>query len=305
MGALQVHKMYRDDYDYDPPPPSRYRDYLYERERYDERDRPLRSSYGSPLDDPYYRGRRPDDMLPLPRPKEPLLGRFRMEDTNSYVQGSVTITPPPLFQSKPPLRDKPPKCNTVFVGTLPESITEKHLYDIFCECGSIQDIRISRSRTFGHVEFKYESAVDKAIQFNGFTITINGLNGEETSSIQVDYAQSRESSDAKRRMKSGEFLVFNAPNAHIISSDLRNDDTFEFASKNLIQWMEKGSCSPTTANTFFGLLSTVNTHCHKLEKDLRSKEDEHEKFLKKKIDQLQDLLIQCKFLTRTLLTSFK
>lgn len=277
---------FRDEYEYD-----RYRDY-YERDRYGERERPLglrSGAYSPPLDDHYYRRSRNEPLLPPPtRSKD----RYRSEEL--YPGSSVMITPPPVSQMKPPMRERPPKCNTVFVGTLPEGAMEKHLYDIFCECGPIQDVRIARNKTFGHVEFKYESSVDKAILLSGYMVRIRTSSGDSVSSIQVDFAQSKELSDAKRRMKSGEFLVFNAPNAQIISTDLRNEDTFEFAAKNLVQWMEKGSCSATTANTFFGLLSSVNTHCHKLEKDTKMKEKEEEEFFQGKADGLQDLLLQCK-----------
>ena len=283
--------MYRNDYDYRSEyDHERYRDY-YERERYGperERHLSLRAGlYGSPppLDDHYYRRSRNEPLLPHPT---------RAKDRYRTDEPSVILTPPSLSQVKPPLRERPPKCNTVFVGTLPEGTNENHLYEIFYDCGPIQDVRIARNKTFGHVEFKHESSVDKAILLNGYIVRVRSSSGDSVSSIQVDFAQSKELSDAKRRMKSGELLVFNATNAQIISTDLRNEDTFEFAAKNLIQWMEKGSCSTTTANTFFGLLSSVNTHCFKVEKDVKIKDREEEEFLQKKADQLQDLLLQCK-----------
>lgn len=287
--------MYREDYD-GLPYPSRYRDY-YEREigRYGERERHSRG-YSPPLDDPYYRGGpggsgRRDD--PFIRPG-PIRERTRDLAKGAYVQGLVTIAPPPPFQSTAPTREKPSNCNTVFVGTLPEGATEKHLYDIFCECGPIQDVRMARNKTYGHVEFKYESSVDKAIQLNKCTVYVTSTNGDEFSSnIQVDYAQSRELSDAKRRMKSGDILPFNAANAQIVSTDLRNDDTFEYAARNLIQWMEKGNCTSTTAGTFFGLISSVNNHCFKLEKEMKAKDRDEEEFYMKKRSQLQQLVVQC------------
>lgn len=271
---------FRDDYD-------RYgRDY-YPRDRYDDRPPPplARGGY-SLLDDPPLHFR---DLSPPPklRMKDPLRD---LEGTGGYLQGSVYIIP---GRSKAPTREKPTKCNTVFVGSLPESISERHLYDTFKEFGPIQDVRVARSRGFGHVEFKNESSVDKAILFNGYSIRI-GPDREDVAEIHVDYAQSREASDAKRRMKSGEMLAFNAPNAQTVSSDLRNEDTFEFAAKNLVMWFEKGNCSSATANTFFGLLSSINSHCHKLTKDIKSKEEDCQAQIARYKEGLEDLYRYCK-----------
>ena len=275
--------MYRDEYDL--PGPARYPREYYERERYEERLPPPRGSYPLLDDPPYYRMR--DE---TPRSKETrFLGT---EYEGGLVQGSVLLVPPQFYPAKGPSREKPQKCNTVFVGSIPEGTTEKHLYDAFCECGNIQDVRVARSRGFGHVEFKTDAAVDKAILLNGYTLRI-GPSSKEASKIQVDYAQSREASDAKRRMKAGEMLVFNAPNAHIISSDLRNEESFEFAAKNLISWIEKGSCSSTTANTFFGLLSSINTHCHKISKEAKSKEEECLSLITKAKEEIEKLLKDC------------
>lgn len=296
--------MYRDlRDDYDLPPPSRYsRDYFDDppasrlSTRYDDRDR-LSSRYGPPsvLDDPFYLR---DEPL-LPRPKEPLSAssRFGFDvEPGAYVQGSVMIIPPPPFASKPPRREKPTKCDTIFVGSLPENMTEKNLYDAFVECGPIQDVRIARGRHFGHVEFRHESSIDKAIDLAGYTIRIgpSGTSADE-GKLHIDYAQSRAESDAKRRMKSGDPLLFNAPNAAIISSDLRQEETFDFARKNLVHWLEeRGNCTPSTANTFFGLLSSVNTHCHKLSKNVKALEDDLQEYIKKKNRNLSHLLAQCK-----------
>ena len=296
--------MYRDlRDDYDLPPPRYSRDYFDEpppsrlSTRYDDRDR-LSSRYAPPsvLDDPYYLREEPL----LPRPKEAALGmtsRFGLDaEPGAYVQGSVMIIPPPPFSAKPSRREKPVKCDTVFVGSLPESMTEKNLYDLFSECGPIQDVRIARGRHFGHVEFKYDTAVEKAIELAGYTIRIgsSGTSADE-GKLHIDYAQSRAESDAKRRMKSGEPLTFSAPNAATVSSDLRQEETFDFASKNLVYWMEeRGNCTTSTANTFFGLLSSVNSHCHKITKNIRAAEDELQEEVKRKNKTLSRLLAQCK-----------
>lgn len=282
---------YRDDYDL---PPSRYpRDY-YPRDRYDDRPPLSRSGYSLLDDPPHYRDLVASPPPPKLRMKDPIRGAVGFGsdmEPSGYVQGCVFIIP---GRPKPPTREKPQKCNTVFVGSLPEGTSDKHLYDTFKEFGPIQDVRVARTRGFGHVEFKNETSVDKAILFNGYSIRI-GPDREDVSEIHVDYAQSREASDAKRRLKTGEMLVFNAPNAHTVSSDLRSEATFEFAAKNLVSWFEKGNCSSTTANTFFGLLSSINTHCHKLTKDIKGKEEDIQAQIAKYKEDLEELYKYCKF----------
>ncbi len=286
--------MYRDDYrdeyrdEYDMDLPSRYpRGDYGSRDRYDDRP-PPRSGYGPLLDDPpYYR-----DVITPPSRLGSKESRFGVElEAGGYAQGSVYLV---KRLPKTKLRDKPAKCNTVFVGTLPQGTTEKHLYDAFCEFGSIVDVRVARSRGFGHIEFKNESSVDEAIKLNGYILRI-GPHPRDASDIQVDYAQSREASDAKRRIQTGDMLVFNAQNAHLVSSDLRSEELFSFAAKNLVSWIEKGNCSSATANTFFGLLSSVNTHCHKLNKEAKSKEEECQTHIVKMKEGLKNLLGDCKF----------
>ncbi len=277
--------MYRDDYDL-PLPRYSSRDYYSARDRfeYDERP-PPRRGYGL-LDDPDYCR----DVLSPPLGKD-RFGLNPAESVSGFAQGSVFLIP---GRPKGPSREKPSRCNTVFVGSLPDGTSDKHLYDAFCECGTVQDVRIARSRGFGHVEFKHDSSIDKAISLNGYTLRIGPSRGE-ASEIQVDYAQSREASDAKRRMKTGELLVFNAPNAHTISSDLRNEDTFDFATNNLISWIDKGNCSSTTANTFFGLLSSVNSHCHKLTKEVKAKDEECQVQIAKIKETMGDLVRDCEY----------
>ena len=289
VGRAQPHNrasMYRDEYDIDLPP--RYpRDY-YSRDRYDERP-PPRGGYPLLDDPPYYR----DTVTPPPSRLGPgKESRFGIElESDGYAQGSVYLAERPP-KTKP--RDKPSKCNTVFVGTLPQGATDKHLYDAFCEFGNIVDVRVARNRGFGHVEFKNESSIDKAILLNGYILRI-GPDQHDASEIQVDYAQSREASDAKRRLKTGEMLVFNAPNAHSVSSDLRNEEMFNFAARNLVSWIEKGNCSSATANTFFGLLSSVNTHCHKLNKEAKSKDEELQTHIAEMKESLENLIEDCEY----------
>ena len=78
---------------------------------------------------------------------------------------AFTDAPPPS------LRERPPGCRTIFVGGLPETITEEIMKEMFENCGSITSIRLSK-KNFAHVRFDFEESVDKAIYLSGETLVL-------------------------------------------------------------------------------------------------------------------------------------
>ena len=293
--------MYAEDYDYDYPPP-RYssRDYFYDEPSRDrDRDRMFRGGAGGglpPLDDPYYSRPPREPLLPSSgRRKPPLIGRGGAEEeSGGYVQGSVVILPPPPFGDKPKVSTKPPNCNTVFVGSIPDNTNDNHMYDLFSKCGAIKDIRIATERHFAHVEFLLSSSVDSAIELNGYIIRVGPSNTTaDRSKIQVDYAQSRERSIVKRKASSGESLGYSSANATTINSELRSEEGFVFAANNLVEWLDKGSCNSANSSNFFSMLSTVNLMTHRVKKDTKSMDDELQEFMTKRQKKFGDLVQQC------------
>ena len=295
--------MYAEDYDYDYPPPSRYssRDYFYDEPPLRERDRdrlPFRGS--SSLEDPYYSRPPREPLLSAPsRRKHSLMSAKYpddMEETGGgYVQGSVIMLPPPPFESKPKVSSKPANCNTVFVGSIPDNTNDNNLYDLFSKCGSIKDIRIATERHFAHVEFASSSSVDSAIELNGYIIRVGPTHSPaDKSKIQVDFAQSRERSIVKRRANSGEGLGYTPSNATAINSELRSEEGFELAANNLISWLEKGSCNPNNASTFFSMMSTTNLMTHRVKKDINQMDEELQEFMSKRDKRFGDHMNQCK-----------
>lgn len=81
---------------------------------------------------------------------------------------SLTIWRLTLFvDSIPPsFRERPPGCRTVFVGGLPETVTEEILQEMFTNCGEICSLRLSK-KNFAHVRFTMMEAVDKALYYSG------------------------------------------------------------------------------------------------------------------------------------------
>ena len=73
-----------------------------------------------------------------------------------------------LLAAAPPptTRERPPGCRTVFVGGLPENVTEDIIREVFENCGSICSLRVSK-KNFCHVRYDEEYSVDKALQISG------------------------------------------------------------------------------------------------------------------------------------------
>jgi len=73
--------------------------------------------------------------------------------------------------------------------------------------------------------------------------------------------------------KKTKMMAFNVHNASTVSSDLHRDEAFAYAAKNVVHWIDRGNCNQSTANTFFGLISSINTHSRKVAKSIKTKED--------------------------------
>lgn len=105
---------------------------------------------------------------------------------------SCTLLPPYPSAAPPTTRERPPGCRTVFVGGLPENITEEILNEIFERCGQITSLRLSK-KNFCHIRFVYEHSVDGAVYLSGYRIRIdNKTDTANCARLHVDYAQARD-----------------------------------------------------------------------------------------------------------------
>lgn len=79
----------------------------------------------------------------------------------------------PLIVDAPPpsTRDRPEGCRTIFVGGLPETMTEEILSEIFEHFGGICSIRLSK-KNFAHIRFETEDSVDRALYLSGIAHTV-------------------------------------------------------------------------------------------------------------------------------------
>ena len=287
---------------YLPPPRDLYYDDRVRDRSYGDYEDIDRKRYSLPLDDPYYR--HPLDDLEPPRrgrpvdPLPPLPDDPSHQDpaTGVVVCGSVILIPASPFDKKPTLRTKHGVCKTVFVGSLPDSASNKHLQDLFSRCGKVVDIRVSKGRNFGHVQFEQEEDVDRALQLSGCRVRIGPTNSlSDTGRIHVDYAQPRSESEMSKRVESSEPLPYSGANAGMISADLHGEDTFWVAAKNVKTWIERGNCNASTTNMFFGLISSCNTHSRKIAKKVKELEKEEKDFAAIHKTKYERLLKESKF----------
>lgn len=296
-----------DERDMEPIPrrSSRYsrdhdRDFYDRRDPYDldrDLDYPPRPSFPPPFpDDPLFRGMaRP--LLPHPRDDMPLYKEPLSE--GAIALNSVVLIPMNPLEPKPKQREKPRVCKTVFVGSLPENCTDKNLIDLFTPCGAISDVRVSRGRNFGHVQFNLESSVSRAMDISGCKVKIeNSSNPKDCGRIHVDYAQDKVEIDLKRRIQDNDMLSYNSKNSASVSLDLHKENVFCYAAKNVTSWLSKGSCDAESVNTFFGLINNVNSRGRKLLKTIQDKEEEElefrirrQEFYKKLTDECENIVL--------------
>ena len=73
-----------------------------------------------------------------------------------------------ILDAPPPTtRERPLGCRTIFVGGLPEVVTEEALEEVFVNYGAITSVRKSKKKNFAHVRFEEEAAVERSLFLSG------------------------------------------------------------------------------------------------------------------------------------------
>nr|XP_056715199.1 ecto-NOX disulfide-thiol exchanger 2 isoform X1 [Euleptes europaea] len=217
---------------------------------------------------------------------------------------SCTLFPPNPNLPPPTTRERPPGCKTVFVGGLPENGTEETIVEIFEQCGEIVALRKSKKH-FCHIRFTEEYMVDKAIYLSGYRIRLgSSTDKKDTGRLHVDFAQARDDLyewECKQRMLAREerhrrrvaeqrfhppspppVVHYSDHECSIIAEKLKEDSKFSEAAQTLLTWIERGEVNRRSANNFYSMIQSVNSHIRRLmnekaahEKDM---EEAKEKF---------------------------
>lgn len=113
-------------------------------------------------------------MMNQPMPNQPI-----------YFSTGVLLPPVPGI-AIPPRRERPPGCRTIFVGGLPQGITEDVLTEIFQRFGDIDEIKLHKGVC--HVRFEKPESVEQSFSVSGCRLKGHNQNENEAIMLYIDYA---------------------------------------------------------------------------------------------------------------------
>ncbi|XP_073520001.1 ecto-NOX disulfide-thiol exchanger 1 [Phyllobates terribilis] len=211
---------------------------------------------------------------------------------------SCTLFPPNPNLPPPSTRERPPGCKTVFVGGLPENSTDEIIQEVFEQCGDITAIRKSK-KNFCHIRFSEEFMVDKAIYLSGYRMRLGSSTDKKDSGrLHVDFAQARDDFyewECKQRMLAREerhrrklevdelrppsppaIMHYSEHEATVLTEKLKDDNKFTEAISVLLTWIERGEVNRRTANQFYSMVQSANSHVRRLMNEKATHEDKME-----------------------------
>lgn len=227
---------------------------------------------------------------------------------------SCTLFPPSPTAPAPTTRERPPGCRTIFVGGLPENMTEEIIMEVFERCGEITTLRLSK-KNFCHIRFVYEASVDAAIFLSGYRVRIgSNTDPPNTGRLHVDYAQARDDQyewECRQRQLQREqrhrermeeerlrppspppVVHYTDHEASAVSEKIKQDDTFTKAVLVVITWLERGDCSKRNANNFYSMIQSTNSHVRRLLTEKVQYEEELQKAREIMKGRMQGILLQ-------------
>ncbi|XP_075055858.1 ecto-NOX disulfide-thiol exchanger 1 isoform X2 [Mixophyes fleayi] len=208
---------------------------------------------------------------------------------------SCTLFPPNPNLPPPSTRERPPGCKTVFVGGLPENATEEIIQEVFEQCGDITAIRKSK-KNFCHIRFSEEFMVDKAIYLSGYRMRLGSSTDKKDSGrLHVDFAQARDDFyewECRQRMFAREerhrrklevdqlrppsppaIMHYSEHEATVLAEKLKDDDKFSEAITVLATWLDRGEVNRRSANQFYSMVQSANSHIRRLTNEKATHEE--------------------------------
>ena len=228
---------------------------------------------------------------------------------------SCSVYPPKANVPKATTRERPLGCRTVFVGGLPENMTEDIIEEVFQSiCGKISAIRMSK-KNFCHIRFQNEKSVDSAIGLSGHRIKINDLDDSaNTGRLHIDFAQARDDQyeweckqrALQREMRHRERLEYDKfcppspPIVHFSDHEaiqmidkLKSDQSFMNAVRVLINWLERGECQKRNSGQFYAMIQSTNNHIRRLQNERTVYENEWITARQSYHSRMQSVLDEC------------
>ncbi|KAL8625515.1 hypothetical protein ACOMHN_014604 [Nucella lapillus] len=164
---------------------------------------------------------------------------------------SCVLLPPHPEAPQHSVRDRPPGCRTAFVGCQPENVTKEILQEIFEKFGPIEFIRLGK-KNFAHIRFIKPESVEEAMSLSGYRMKIDNKDDKpNTGRINVDYANARND-----------------------QYEFESDSGFMKACQQLVTWLDRGSVDKRSANLFYSLVQSLNSHVRRLQTEKQQHEEE-------------------------------
>lgn len=209
---------------------------------------------------------------------------------SALYRPAYTLEPRPSNQPQPSTSEKPLGCHTIFVGGLPDNVTEDILKEVFSACGAVATVRISvgkNSKKFAHLRFSDAETVDVAVGYSGYKLFVGNDDDRTGGRIHIDYAKSREDEkeyEMMLRAKEREarhiqdnmekpLVLFTESTASELMQSIRSCAGFHESFNTLAQWLERGECTRRTSSTFYSLLNAVHSHIKRLVKEKKEHEE--------------------------------
>ncbi|KAK5920315.1 hypothetical protein CgunFtcFv8_024137 [Champsocephalus gunnari] len=209
---------------------------------------------------------------------------------------------PELHTTSPPPRcgSAPPAVRRCLWGGLPENATEEVVREVFDQCGEILALRKSK-KNFCHLRYSEEFMVDKAMYLSGYRMRIGSSTEKKDSGrIHVDFAQARDDLyewECQQRLLAREqrhlrfvhedrllppspppIVHFSEHEAAMLAEKLKADDqTFGEATAVLFTWIDRGEVNRRTANNFYSMIQSANSHVRRLMSEKAQHEEEMER----------------------------
>lgn len=202
----------------------------------------------------------------------------------------------------------------MFVGGLPENGTEQIIMEVFEQCGEVIAIRKSK-KNFCHIRFAEEFMVDKALYLSGYRIRLgSSTDKKDTGRLHVDFAQARDDLyewECKQRMLAREerhrrrlaeerfrppspppVVHYSDHECSVVAEKLKDDTKFSEAIQTLLTWIERGEVNRRTANNFYSMIQSANSHIRRLVNEKAAHEKEMEEAKEKFKLALSGILVQ-------------
>merc|ERR1719259_42907 len=238
---------------------------------------------------------------------------------NTLKCKAVTLSPPSRMGPPPTTRDKPLGCRTVFIGGLPENVTEEMVCDVFERCGEITSVRLSK-KNFAHIRYELEEFVENAVFLSGYRMRINdSSDSSNTGRLHVDYAQARddqydyecrqraaqreqrrrerEQQDALRPPSPPPVPHYTEHEASLVAETLKDangtrEPAFAKAASTLVAWLDRGDCSKRNIGQFYAMIQHTHSHTRRLLSEKMQAEDELAKFREQTKARMQGIVNQ-------------